>query len=68
MAAAAPEVRGRAMGIVGMAIGVLPLGTIVVGLLAEEFGAGPGVAASVAVGLVLFGAWMVRRPESWQLA
>lgn len=64
MAAAAPEMRGRAMGILSMAIGSLPLGMVGLGLVAETIGASTGVAVSVSCGLVAMVLWLLVRPEA----
>lgn len=66
MGAAEPAMRGRAMGALGMAIGALPIGTILVGILAEPLGAAAGIMVSVVVGVVLMVAWLAWRPESWR--
>lgn len=62
MAASPPEMRGRAMGALGMAIGTLPFGMVVLGLLAESVGPAIAVVASVAVGFVVLGAFVARFP------
>ena len=48
-----PEMRGRAMGSVALAIGLLPLGMIYVGTLADRFGAPAAVAYNSLACLVL---------------
>lgn len=58
-----PEVRGRAMGLLSMAIGSLPFGMFTLGLLARETDPRIAVTASVFVGLAVLVVWMLRRPE-----
>jgi len=68
MRAAGVELRGRAMGVVSMAIGTVPLGMIPLGLLAEGIGPSAAVAASGVTGIVVLLAWMRYRPEIGRLA
>ena len=51
------KMRGRVMGIMSMFIGVMPLGTLVLGVLAERLGPGTAVAAIAALGVVLTAVW-----------
>lgn len=46
----APEVRGRAMGVLELAIGAGPIGTLLMGVFANTFGVGP----TTFVGAILF--------------
>jgi len=55
--------RGRAMGLLSMAIGTLPIGMYLLGELAERVGASTAVVVFNMVGLALAVAWIVRRPE-----
>ena len=57
------EVRGRAMGLLSTAIGVLPAGMIALGELAERLGARDAVLASVVAGAVLCSLWVVRHRQ-----
>ena len=68
MSTAGSEMRGRAMGLLSMAIGTLPFGMIVLGLVAQQTGAPLAVLVSVAIGLGLLLLWRLRRPEVWQIA
>jgi len=52
MVAAAPEMRGRALGISSMAIGVVPFSMLLLGVVAQSVGASPAVMASAALGFV----------------
>lgn len=62
---AVPEaVRGRALGLLSMSIGALPVGMIVLGELAERIGAPAAVAASAATGAVLLVLWQWRHPAA----
>lgn len=49
--AAPPELRGRALGVVGLAIGVNPLGNLILGLVAEQVGPQAALAAFALLGL-----------------
>jgi hypothetical protein len=60
--------RGRAMGILSMAIGALPFGMVLLGLGAQVAGPEAAVVASVAIGLALMAAWLWRRPEALRIA
>ena len=59
-----PDRRGRALGLLSSAIGVLPIGMFVLGEIAEIFGASSAVALSVAVGGVLMTLLLRARPEA----
>ncbi|MGB5755805.1 MAG: MFS transporter [Acidimicrobiales bacterium] len=62
--AAAPEVlRGRALGLLSMAIGALPLGMYVLGEVAERIGVPNALTLNAALGAVVLLVWSVRRPE-----
>jgi MFS family permease len=63
MAAAEPEMRGRAMGVLGMAIGTLPFGMIGLGLLAQATSPAVAVVASVAAGIVILALFVARAPQ-----
>jgi hypothetical protein len=68
MVNAADDMRGRAMGLLSMSIGVLPLSMLVLGLGAQAVGPTAGVVVSVIVGLTVLAAWSVRRPEALSAA
>ena len=51
------KMRGRVMGIMSMFIGVMPLGTLVLGGLAEWLGPGTAVTVIAASGVVLTAVW-----------
>lgn len=51
------KMRGRVMGIMSMFIGVMPLGTLALGALAEWLGPGTAVAVMAASGVVLTAIW-----------
>ncbi len=63
MAAVDDERRGRGLGLLSMAIGVLPLGMITLGELAEVVGAPVGIAAFVITGASCLAVWLKLRPE-----
>ncbi len=53
------QVRGRAMGLLSMAIGALPVGTFLLGEIAEATGARAAVISMVSAGLVAIALWLV---------
>lgn len=57
------HLRGRALGLLSTAIGVLPLGMIALGELAEVVGARWAIVASVTTGAIGLCLWLPRRPE-----
>jgi MFS family permease len=61
------EARGRALGLLSTAIGVLPAGTVLLGLVAEGIGLGPAIAASACAGIVALILWLSRWPEALRL-
>ncbi len=61
------EARGRALGLLSTAIGVLPAGTIVLGLVAEGVGIGPAIAGSACAGMLALILWLARWPEALRL-
>ena len=67
MTTAGPEMRGRAMGVLSMAIGSLPFGMIGLGLVAQLTDPAAAVMISVAVGFLAIAAWLVRYPKVWTL-
>jgi len=58
-----PEVRGRAMGMLAMAIGSLPFGMMLLGLLAERVGPQSAIVYCAGGGFVGLALWLLRRPE-----
>ncbi len=64
MVTASPEMRGRAMGLLGMAIGALPFGMLMLGGTAQWLGAPAALTISVATGSLLMVACLVRWPEA----
>jgi MFS family permease len=61
---ASDDMRGRAMGLLSMGIGVLPVSMLLLGLAAQVAGPVAGVAISVTVGLCVLATWCVKRPEA----
>ncbi len=57
------EVRGRALGLLSTAIGMLPPGMIALGELAEAVGAPAAIAGFAVAGTVLLALWLWRWPE-----
>ena len=68
MLTASDEMRGRAMGLLSMGIGVLPFSMLALGGIAEVVGPTAALAGSVTIGLGIIGAWSVWRPEAQRLA
>jgi hypothetical protein len=64
MVAATPEMRGRAMGILSMAIGALPFSMFFLGLVAEVTGPATALLGSVVLGVIALASWAVWRPEA----
>jgi predicted MFS family arabinose efflux permease len=62
MMAAEPEMRGRAMGVLGMAIGTLPFGMVFLGLLAQLTSPPAAVVLSVLGGVLVLAAFVIRYP------
>lgn len=67
MTAVDEQRRGRALGLLSTAIGVLPIGMISLGELAEVTGASAASAASAATGAVGLAIWLRYRPEAWRV-
>ncbi|MFN0092552.1 MAG: MFS transporter [Acidimicrobiales bacterium] len=63
MTSVSSELRGRALGLLSMAIGALPVGMIVLGEVAEVIGAPAAITISSLTGAVLTLVWLARRPE-----
>lgn len=61
------EMRGRALGLLSMAIGALPVGMYALGELAEQIGVGPAIVTSASCGLVVLVIWLRVRPEVWAM-
>jgi MFS family permease len=61
------EMRGRAMGLLSMAIGVLPFSMLMLGGAAQAIGPQTAVMASVAIGFSLLVLWNLWRPEARRL-
>jgi MFS family permease len=60
LAGATPAMRGRAIGVISMGIGVLPISLPLVGLAAEVIGPVAALAGTAALGMMLLGLWTVR--------
>jgi hypothetical protein len=63
LTAAGPEMRGRAMGVLSMAIGVLPFGMALLGAVAQFTNPAIAVMGSVTLGLLGLLAWSGRAHE-----
>ena len=64
MDAVSEQHRGRALGLLSSAIGVLPLGMLVVGEIAEVVGASLAITLSVLTGALLMTVFLRFRPEA----
>ena len=62
------ERRGRALGLLSSAIGMLPLGMLLVGEIAEVFGASRAITLSVLSGALLMTFFLRLRPEASYLS
>ena len=51
------------MGLLSMAIGALPIGTFLLGEIAEQIGASSAVVTMAVSGLLLLGVWVVTHRE-----
>ena len=60
------EMRGRAMGLLSMAIGMLPVGMAVLGEVSELIGAPTALILSNTIGLVAILVYIRRRPEAFR--
>lgn len=63
MAAVPEPARGKALGLLSMAIGGLPLGMYLLGELAEATSATTGLLLNAIAGVVVLAGWVVVRPE-----
>jgi len=63
IAEAPEELRGRALGLLSMAIGALPLGMYSLGEVAELAGVPAALVANVMIGALVLTFWMRRHPE-----
>ena len=61
--AARAEMRGRALGVISVAIGAAPIGTLIIGALADRVGAETAVLAFATVGLVSIALVTVLLPQ-----
>ena len=66
LTAVSEEMRGRAMGLLSMAIGALPVGTYVLGEVAQQLGARTAVILMASLGLAGMTLWLLIRPEVLQ--
>lgn len=58
-----PELRGRALGALSMAIGALPFGNFTLGVVARQTDPRWAVTASVGVGIAIVLTWQLRHPD-----
>ena len=61
------EMRGRALGLVSMGIGVVPFAMLLLGSVAQSLGPSAAVMISASIGLSAMAIWNLRRPESLHL-
>jgi len=67
LAVADETMRGRAMGLLSMAIGALPFGMLLLGVGAEFVGAGTALVIDLVVGMAGLVAWLAVRPDVLQV-
>ncbi|MGK0225855.1 MAG: hypothetical protein ACI8XD_000664, partial [Thermoproteota archaeon] len=67
MTAVDPAMKGRAMGLLSMAIGVLPLGMTALGELSEALGAPTALIIFNITGLICILAFLHRRPQAFHI-
>ena len=67
MTAVPAEVRGRALGLLSTAIGMLPLGMLALGEVAQRVGAPAAIVSSMLIGLVCMVVWQFAMPEARRL-
>ena len=67
MTAVPAEVRGRALGLLSTAIGMLPLGMLALGEVAQRVGAPAAIVSSMLIGLVCMVVWQFVMPEARRL-
>ncbi len=63
MAAAPAPLRGRALGLLSMAIGALPVGMYALGESAERIGVSTALLVNAGIGAVVLIAWNLRHPD-----
>jgi predicted MFS family arabinose efflux permease len=67
MTAVPEDVRGRALGLMSTAIGMLPLGMLALGEVAQRTGAPTAIVSSMLVGLACMVVWQFTMPEARRL-
>ena len=68
LSSASAEMRGRAMGIISMGIGVLPVSLPIVGVAAQIVGPAPALMCTAGLGVLLLAFWSIRTRELRSLA
>ena len=68
LVSASPEMRGRAMGLLSMSIGVLPFSMLLLGLVAQVAGPAAALMGSVVLGVLALALWNLVRPEARRIA
>jgi MFS family permease len=68
LSSASAEMRGRAVGIISMGIGVLPVSLPIVGLAAQFAGPVPALMGTAGIGVLLLALWATRIPDLRALA
>jgi MFS family permease len=67
MSVASDDIRGRAMGMLSMAIGGLPFGIFALGVMAELVGPSLALLAGLTSGLLALTVWVIAQPQVRQL-
>ena len=65
---AGPSGHGRALGLMTTVIGVVPFGSLLLGVVAEAIGIGPAIAASAGVGIAVLLLWTLRWPAAVRIS
>ena len=63
LTAVPPERSGRAMGLLSMSIGALPLGTFILGEVAQQIGASMALVSMPSIGLIALFLWLIPNRE-----
>ena len=61
--ASAPEVQGRALGVLELAIGAMPIGTLLLGAIAQSIGVGPATTIAALLFVVILVIYTIRVPD-----
>lgn len=65
---AGPSAHGRALGLMTTVIGVVPFGSLLLGVVAESIGIGPAIAVIAGAGIALLVLWTLRKPATVRIS